>query len=73
MIKINKYFILLPLFLSTAIFVKVIFLVDGFILNNYPLLSSDSFDYIVESEAIYKFFTDGKFEKLPVLRNPFFQ
>ena len=65
-----QYFFYIPLIISFAIFLKFIYLIDGHILNHYPFLGSDSFDYIVESMAISQYLTTGNFYELPVLRNP---
>ena len=66
----KKIFNFLTLSLSLIIFFKSLYLINGNILNAYPFLSSDSFDYIVEALALKKLILTGEITKLEILRNP---
>ena len=67
----NNFLISIVYITSILFCIQFIDLVNLDLLNNFPFLSSDSFDYIVESEALFKKFIYGReIAPLEVLRNP---
>lgn len=60
------------LIFGIAFGLKFYFLCDGDVLNHYPLISPDGFDWYTEGTYLIKIFFEKNLPNLPVLRPPFF-
>ena len=72
MINRRLIFNLAVLIFGVAFGFKFYFLCNGDVLNHYPLISPDGFDWYTEGTYVFKGFFAENLPSLPVLRPPFF-